>query len=107
MLTLDRALSVAPMALGDRGLDGLFDAIGYIGALGPKPNKQHSCAVVDKDLPAGVVATTCFGFPGVSGAPLVTTGGQPVKVLGMLVANRKRTSYGLTVAHIRQLLDLR
>ena len=53
----------------------------------------------------GVLATTCSGIPGASGAPLVDAG-EPPTVLGMVVANHKRAGIALSAAHIRRLLGL-
>ena len=59
-----------------------------------------------RDMPDGVIATTCSGIPGASGGPLID-GGDPPMVLGIVVANNRRAGIALSAGHIRRLLDLR
>lgn len=106
LLRLDGDLPVEPLSLARGAVTEPFDVIGYPAPLSEQPRKQHAGTLADRDMPDGVLATTCSGIPGASGAPLVDNSDPPA-VLGMVVANRKRTGIALSAMHIRQLLRLR
>jgi V8-like Glu-specific endopeptidase len=106
LLRLDGDLGVKPLRLARADISGSFDVIGYAAPLHQQPRKQYACTVVDRDMSDDVLATTCSGIPGVSGGPLVD-GNDPSIVLGIVVANNRRTGIALSAVHIRQLLNLR
>jgi V8-like Glu-specific endopeptidase len=106
LLRLAGDLGVQPLRLARGETTGAFEAIGYAAPLQEQPRKQYACTVADRDMPQGVIATTCSGIPGASGGPLVD-GGDPPMVLGIVVANNRRAGIALSAGHIRRLLDLR
>jgi len=48
--------------------------IAYPALMSKQPRQQHACTVADRDMPDGVLATTCPCIPGAAGAALVDAG---------------------------------
>lgn len=94
ILTLAEPLAIDPIAPARANRAASFDAIGYP-AYAPKyQSKQHGCTRSDRETPPGIWPTTCFAFPGVSGAPLLTPT-DPPKVFGVIVGRWNRVSIAI------------
>jgi V8-like Glu-specific endopeptidase len=91
LLTLSRPLDVRPLALAEGDVAKSFDVVGYPHYMPRFQKKQYGCTRSERATPDGLWGTTCFGFPGVSGAPLLTPT-RPPQVLGILVARWERIS---------------
>lgn len=91
VLTLARALRIAPLATATLKPDESFDAIGYPAYAPGYQKKQYACTRSPRPAPDGLWPTTCFAVPGVSGAPLLTPT-RPPKVVGILVGRWNRIS---------------
>jgi len=109
LLHLDRALDLPPLALAPPDhLPTRFEAIGYTHYLPQRQSKQHACTRVEGPLggrhavPEGLWATTCFAFPGVSGAPLLTEANPPA-VLGIVIAHAYRAAIAVPVSVVHRM----
>jgi hypothetical protein len=94
LLHLARPLGDEAAPLGLAPSDAVresFDAIGYPSYAPRHQRKQYACTRSKRTVPEGLWPTTCFAFPGVSGAPLVTPT-RPPKVFGLIVARWERIS---------------
>ena len=108
LLRLTAALDVPPLALAPADvMPARFEAIGYTHYLPQRQSKQHACSRIEGPLdgrhavPAGLWATTCFAFPGVSGAPLLTEA-QPPAVLGIVIAHAYRAAIAVPVSVVHR-----
>lgn len=107
LLRLEKPLSVTPLALiPPAAVPARFEAIGYTHYLPERQSKQYACSRIDGPLagthavPDGLWATTCFAFPGVSGAPLLSEG-DPPEVLGIVIAHAYRAAIAVPAAVAR------